>query len=60
MNMVTNEIFCPMLAKNIAELICQDVSTAAEGMQPDRFAPQEFRDIPNWKEFCLNCQKRPE
>ena len=55
-----DKILCPLVSRNIEQLICEDVSTVAEGMQPERFAPEEFRKIPNYKEICNNCKNHPE
>ena len=54
------QIFCPLLSHNISRLICEDVSTVAEGMQPERFAPEEFRKVSNYKEICNDCKFHPE
>ncbi len=54
------KVFCQITQEEIIRLICEDVSTAAEEMQPARFAPEEFRRMPNWKEICMNCTNHPE
>ncbi len=60
MNPNKDKVFCQIVQKEITRLICEDVSTAAEEMQPARFAPEEFRRMSNWKEVCMNCTKHPE
>ena len=60
MDSINEKIFCPLVSKEIIRLTCEDVSISAEGMQPARFAPQEFRDAANWQEICMNCPKHPE
>ena len=57
---LVREIFCPLVSKKIPQIICEDVSTAAEEMQPARFAPKEFREMKNWKEKCMECLEHPE
>ena len=54
------KVHCPLVGKEIIRLICEDVSLAAEGMQPVRFAPEEFRDTSDWKNTCMKCSKHPE
>lgn len=60
MSLEKSEIFCPLILKKIEKIICEDVSTAAEGMQPARFAPKEFRNVQEWKEKCMECLNHPE
>lgn len=55
-----DDVYCPLVSRKIEHLICEDVSLAAEEMQPARFAPEEFRRVPNWKEICMNCPKHPD
>lgn len=50
---------CPLVHKEIPEIICADVILVAEDLHPERFAPKEIRDMPNWKETCQNCPNNP-
>lgn len=54
------KVYCPLVKREIGDLLCEDVAFASEGAIPARFAPQEFRDKANWKERCMNCEKHPE
>ena len=54
------KMFCPVVSKEIDDEICCDVIHVAEEMHPERFAPEEFRKIPNYKEICNNCKNHPE
>ena len=56
----TWKVHCPLINGEMERLTCEDVSTAAEGMQPERFAPKEIREIDSWKEKCMECPKHPE
>ena len=60
MNSKETEIYCPLVAREIEKIICEDVSLSAEDMQPERFAPKEFQNILSWKEICLTCPKHTE
>ena len=55
-----NEVQCPLVSRRIEKLTCEDVSLAAEKMQPARFAPEEFRDVHDWQEICMRCSNHPE
>ena len=48
--------YCPIVRKKIAEIICADVAHVAENFQPERFAPLEFRKIPQYKKICQSCK----
>lgn len=52
--------YCPLVRREITELICEDVSAVAEEMQPARFAPSEFREVVDWREICMGCSEHPE
>ena len=54
------KVFCPLVSKEIALIDCEDTSTAAEGMQPARFALKEIREIDKWREKCMVCNEHPE
>ena len=58
--MQQDDAFCPLVSRQIDDLTCQDVSLAAEEMQPARFAPEEFRVSADWKEICAKCPNHPD
>ena len=53
--MIREEIYCPLLGKNIDEDTCDDATNVADGGHPERFAPEEIRAVENWKEICQRC-----
>ena len=57
--MRAKEFDCPIVKKIIDEKICTDVAHVAENFHPERFAPEEFRKIPNYKEICQQCRNNP-
>ena len=60
MNVELQKVWCPLISKEIDLLDCEDTSTAAEGMQPERFALKAIRETDNWCKKCLECDKHPE
>lgn len=50
-----NDIKCPLLNKNIEDVICFDISMVAENMAPESTAPKEAIQVKGYKEICLNC-----
>ena len=58
--MEVEKVWCPLISKEITHFDCEDTATAAEGMQPERFAPKVIREIDNWREKCMECDKHPE
>ncbi|MBQ9487754.1 MAG: hypothetical protein IJU91_08170 [Selenomonadaceae bacterium] len=60
MNSGSEKIFCPLISKEIERIICEDVSWASEGMQPERFVPSAILEINDWKEKCMGCPKHPK
>lgn len=55
MEIYKNKIWCPIVKKEIGDLSCDDVSNVVDGGHPERFAPKEIRNVPNWKETCQKC-----
>lgn len=55
----SDKMNCPLAQREIAEELCADAILVAEDFHPERFAPQELRNISNWKEFCRNCKNNP-
>lgn len=50
-----NKLWCPIIEQEIGDLNCDDISNVADGGHPERFAPEEIRAMPNWKETCRTC-----
>jgi len=47
---------CPILNKKIdGDGECFDIAMVAEDNSPERFAPEEARQVENFKEICLKC-----
>ena len=49
-----DEVFCPLLNKNIESLICFDISMVVDFGAPRWTAPEEAY-IDNFKEICRKC-----
>lgn len=58
--MQRDDVLCPLVERLVEILACEDVSLAAEEMQPIRFAPEEFRISADWKTICMNCPNHPD
>ena len=52
-------LYCPILSRKIPIEICEDVANVSEDFHPERFAPQEFRNVEDYKEFCRKCINNP-
>ena len=57
--MQSEKMYCPIIDKKIDDEICIDVAHVAEDFHPERFAPQEFRTVQNYKEICQKCKNNP-
>ena len=53
------EVWCPLIESEIGDMNCDDAANVAEGFHPERFAPKEIRDVPNWKDVCRECKNNP-
>ena len=60
MDFELQKVYCPLILKEISLPDCEDTATAAEGMQPSRFALKSIRAVKDWKEKCMECDKNPE
>lgn len=48
-------LYCPILSKKILVEICEYVVNVSEDFHPERFAPEEFRNVVGYKEICRKC-----
>ena len=53
-------IKCPLVNREISLGDCMDAAFFSEGIQPERFAPKELREVPNFKEICNDCPNHQE
>lgn len=51
---------CPLLKKNIEDIICFDITMVAEGAAPKWTAPKEATSVDGFEEICQNCQNHKE
>ena len=49
------KMYCPIVKKEISIEICEDVVNVAEDFHPERFAPQEIRNVDGYKAICKKC-----
>lgn len=47
---------CPLMGRKISKETCYDIHMVAEGMAPERSAPKEAAENPDYKKICLNCK----
>ena len=45
MDFELQKVYCPLILKEISLPDCEDTATAAEGMQPSRFALKSIRAV---------------
>ena len=57
--MRAEKVLCPLLNRELDEELCADAAFVAEDFHPERFAPQEIRAVPDWKEICRECPNNP-
>ncbi len=53
------DVYCPILSKEITIETCDDVANVAEDFHPERFAPEEFRKVVDYKSICQKCHNNP-
>lgn len=54
-----NVLNCPILSEEISAEICEDVANVAENFHPERFAPEKFRKVIDYKQVCQKCYNNP-
>lgn len=52
---MANNLYCPLMRKDIADEICFDIHMVVEGAAPIRTAPKDATDVENFKQICLKC-----
>lgn len=55
-----DSIKCPLLNKEIKDIICFDICMVAEGMAPLSTAPDEVTNVRDFRKKCLNCEYHKE
>lgn len=51
-------VFCPLVSRDIGDLLCEDIAYSSEGAIPLEYAPKEFQ-VKDWREICGNCKNHP-
>ncbi|MBO6304507.1 MAG: hypothetical protein J6M62_05435 [Selenomonadaceae bacterium] len=54
------DVFCPLVNRDIGDLLCEDIAYVSEKAIPARFAPKEFRNVPNFEKICMACANHQE
>lgn len=54
------KIKCPLMNKEIENERCFDICMVAEGLAPERTAPEEAVKMPDFKNICLECEMHKE
>lgn len=51
---------CPLIGGDIEDTVCYDIHMVVEGMAPQRTAPKEAVQNPDFKKICLGCPNHRE
>lgn len=54
------KVSCPLIGRDIEDTVCFDIHMVVEGMAPQRTAPKEVVQNPDFKKICLGCSNHRE
>lgn len=55
-----NRVTCPLMEKEIDDVVCFDIHMVVEGEAPAWTAPEKAVNTKNFKEICLACPNHRE
>lgn len=55
-----DKVMCPIMQKEIEDVVCFDIHMRVEGLAPDWTVPEEVLLTPDYKKICLSCTNHRE